>query len=219
MPGRKKKGPQEEPRAAADYYKLKTAAIDDLVTADESNSPPVSQRELNRYRSGLKLNLADKVKATLKACLLKAWMGGVVCYFFLWGLGLSVSSQLDLIVISGAAMGFIHNMITNNILRFIEKTPGANDRYMMFPGKSAWWIPADVVYGLVIMALTVATYALLNLALIALSGAEPGTTMLGVEPLLFGLITMGWDMALIALKHGIQRLTNRGGAGPDTPEK
>ena len=66
----------------ANYYKLKTKAVKDLVEADESNSPEVSEEELNKYRSGPKLNVADWVKLLL----LKWWFAGAVCFFFIWGL-------------------------------------------------------------------------------------------------------------------------------------
>ena len=45
----------------ANYYKLKTQAIKDLVEADESNSPEVSEEELAKYRSGPKFKVADWV--------------------------------------------------------------------------------------------------------------------------------------------------------------
>ena len=55
---RKQKNPPREPdRSAADYYKLNLKAVDDLVTADESNSPRVSEAELRKYRSGPKVRL------------------------------------------------------------------------------------------------------------------------------------------------------------------
>ena len=46
----------ERKDAAADYYKLNLKAVDDLLTADESNSPKVSEAELRRYRSGPKVS-------------------------------------------------------------------------------------------------------------------------------------------------------------------
>ena len=51
--GRKQdREPVREPeRDAADYYRLKTQAVEDLVTADESNSPVVSEAEPRRGRT------------------------------------------------------------------------------------------------------------------------------------------------------------------------
>ena len=79
--GRKRDGSgQEERRVPAEYYRLNTKAVDDLVTADESNSPEVSREELNKYRSGPKIRLRDWVKAFL----IKWWFAGAVCFFFLY---------------------------------------------------------------------------------------------------------------------------------------
>lgn len=46
----------------SDYYKLKIDAVNDLVTANEENSPTVSEEELRAYRSGPKMKIADWVK-------------------------------------------------------------------------------------------------------------------------------------------------------------
>ena len=51
---KRKKGEPQKPEITkqADYYQLKTQAIEDLVTANESNSPEVSPEELRKYQSG-----------------------------------------------------------------------------------------------------------------------------------------------------------------------
>ena len=55
-----------------DYYKLNTKAVDDLVSANEANSPKVSEAELRSYKSGPKLKIADWVKIVF----IKAWFAG-----------------------------------------------------------------------------------------------------------------------------------------------
>ena len=55
----------EDKRSAADYYKLNVRAVDDLVNADVSNSPKVSEEELRKYRSGSKIKLSDVTKVIL----------------------------------------------------------------------------------------------------------------------------------------------------------
>ena len=70
MAKRKERTTPEESRATADYYKLHARAVDDLIHASEENSPPVSEEELRKYRSGPKLRLADWLKAILiKICV------------------------------------------------------------------------------------------------------------------------------------------------------
>ena len=90
-----KRPPVEESRAAADYYKLNIKAVDDLITADVTNSPKVSEAELRKYRSGPKVRLSD----TVKALLIKFWFSGAACFFFMWGLGMYLNNWLDQLVV------------------------------------------------------------------------------------------------------------------------
>ncbi|MDE6591217.1 MAG: hypothetical protein K2K53_12920, partial [Oscillospiraceae bacterium] len=79
--GKKRKNAPGKPDAErqTDYYKLKTQAVDDLVNANEDNSPEVSEEELRAYRSGPKMKVADWVKMLF----IKAWFAGAVCFFFI----------------------------------------------------------------------------------------------------------------------------------------
>jgi len=197
---RKHKNPPREPdRSAADYYKLNLKAVDDLVTADESNSPRVSEAELRKYRSGPKVRLSD----TLKALLIKFWFNGATCFFFLWGLGTYLHSWLDQMVVLAMALGAVNDLLTNNVFRFYAKTPGGNDRWMMFPQKAFYTLPLNVIYAGLLMFLVVTTYNVINVAIIRISGATDAVP-LGVGPILFGVFTTAWDTLLIKIKHTAQ---------------
>ncbi len=197
----KNQGPSEDkPKSTADYYKLKTQAVEDLVSANAENSPPVSQKELRKYHAQKKLTLAD----WLKAVLLKIWFAGIVCYFILWGLGPYVLNQWDMLLVVGVALGLVTDLITNNIFRFIAKPAGANDRFMMFPKKAFWTLPLNLIYALALLALVVMTYNGIN----TLLASPDGKAALGVEPILFGVFTMGWDMLFIGCKHMAKNMLN-----------
>ena len=120
MARRNRRTTPEENRTTADYYKLHTKAVSDLVNADESNSPVVSREELDRYRSGLKLRLSDWVKAIL----IKMWFAGSVCFFIFWGLSSYVPARLDLLLVFAVALGVVTDILTNNILRYYAKSIG-----------------------------------------------------------------------------------------------
>ena len=184
----------------SDYYKLKTQAVEDLVTADESNSPVVSREELRRYRSGPKLQVADWVKLLF----IKAWFAGAVCFFFLWGLGGYLADQLDLLFVTGFALGTVTDLLTNPMLRFFERTPGDHSRWMMFPKKGFMTLPLNIVYGYVILALVVAVYTAINTAAAQITG-DPERIVLGVEPVLFGVFCLGVDLLLLQVKHLLVR--------------
>ena len=196
--GRKdRKFKPDEPRDAADYYRLNHQAVDDLVNATPENSPKVSEKELRKYRSGPKIRLRD----WMKVVLIKWWFSGAVCFFFYWGLAMMVHSMENQLLILGAALGMITNLLTNNVLRFWAKVPGGNDRWMMVTRRGAPGLLLDVLYGFVILGCIVATYQGLNRLLISLTGAAADSVPLGVEPILFGALAMGWDFLWIGIRR------------------
>lgn len=205
---KKRKNQPEKPEIEkqADYYKLKTDAVNDLVTANEENSPEVSEEELRAYRSGPKMKVADWVKMLF----IKAWFAGAVCYFFLWGLGGFLRSELDLLVVTGFALGVVTDLLTNPVLRFFEKTRGENARWMMVTRKSHSGLFLNILYGYVILFLVWTLYNVINLAIIAVTGPAD-TVPLGVEPILFGVFCLGIDLLLIQMKRTIGRMV-RGAA-------
>ncbi|MCD8069447.1 MAG: hypothetical protein LUE87_11330 [Lachnospiraceae bacterium] len=184
------------PKSAAEYYKLNTKAVDDLVDADESNSPEVSEEELSKYRSVSKF----KPKEWMKALFIKFWFPAAVCYCFFWGLGTYVSDMLDMLFITAIALGIITDLLTNNMLRFIAKSDGANDRWMMFPKKGYYSFPANILYGAVVLAMVVTIYNMINMAFVLVTGITD-TTFLGVEPILFGVFYVLCDSLLVEFKH------------------
>ncbi len=184
------------------YYRLKTKAVDDLVTADSSNSPPVSAAELRKYRSGPHIDVAD----WLKVLLLKAWFAGVICYFFVWGLSTFTLNQWDHITIIGIAYGLVTNLITNNVLRFIEKKPHMYDRWMMVNSKRIWFLPLDIIYAVVIVICVLMTYNLINSLALSFGLAEG--VLLGVEPILFGVFATVWDLVFVGIKQLFLRIVS-----------
>ena len=200
---KKKQEIRKEPeKSLAEYYKLKTKAVDDLVNATEENAPPVSKQELRRYQSAAS---GIKMAEWVKAVLIKTWMAGIVCYFFIWGIGMYVSDQLDLLAITAVALGFVTDILTNNIFRFIAKPENANDRWMMIPPKKFISLPLNVLYAFVLVFCVVQTYNAVNAVIAAMTHGS-GTAALGVGPILFGLFTMGWDMLFIGAKRLFKRI-------------
>lgn len=196
---KKRKNQEQKPEIErqADYYRLKTDAVNDLVTANEDNSPAVSQEELRAYRSGPKMKVADWVKMLF----IKGWFAGAVCYFFFWGLGGLLPSVLDQLVVTGLALGVATDLLTNPVLRFFEKTPGENARWMMVTRKSLSGLFLNVLYGYVVLFLVFTLYNVINIAAIQLFGLPGDQVALGVEPVLFGVFCLGFDLLLIKAKH------------------
>ncbi len=202
--GRNRKTPgKQQPDAEPDvssYYRLKKQAIEDLATANEENSPPVPKRELRKYHAGPKIRVSDWVKAIL----IKIWISGMICYFFIWGISTISLNPWDQLLVIGIALGLATNLMTNNIYRFIAKTAGAYDRWMMFPGKKLYFLPLDIAYAVLLAACTIMTYNGINL--LAAGGKETAGPALGVEPFLFGIIVTLWDLLFLGCKRLIRRI-------------
>lgn len=198
---RKRRTTPEESPTTAEYYRLHTDAVRDLVDADESNSPEVSEEELRKYRSGPKLRLADWVKAIL----IKMWFAGSVCFFIFWGLSSYIGARLDLLFVFAIALGVVTDVLTNNILRYYAKTNGGNDRWMMFPQKKYITFFLNILYAAVLLLCTDLLYSLINLSFLAMGSR---TQVLGVGPILFGVFYTGFDLLFIQMKLLLRQIVS-----------
>lgn len=203
MARKSRKAEPEKERDISGYYRLNTKAVDDLVTASPENSPKVSEAELRKYRSGPKIRLRDWVKALL----IKWWFNGAACFFFLWGLGTVVLNWENQLLILGLAMGFITDLLVNNIFRYYAVKPGANDRWMMFGKKGFVSLPLNIVYGYLLLFCVVTTYQVINGTIVSFTG-KTESVPLGVEPILFGLFVTGFDFLFIGMKRMIRRIVD-----------
>lgn len=200
----KKNGPQRTTRNLrdiSDYYKLNTRAVDDLAEADSSNTPEYSEEELNKYRSKSWLRISEPVKIML----IKAWFAGSVCFFIFWGLGNYLGDMLDMLLVFGIVLGLSMDLLVNPVLRFMEKTPQANHKWMMFPKKNYANFFFNMLYGCLLLFLVYTWYQFLNGIIVAAAGTVE-TVPVGVEPVLFGVFFTCFDLLLIGMKHVVQLL-------------
>lgn len=188
-------------KSAAEYYDLKTEAVEDLASAAPENTPQYSEEELKRYRSKEGIHLSDGVKIFL----IKLWFAGAVCFFFLWGLGTYLSSQLDQMFITAVVLGIVTDVLENSILRFMEKTPGENRRWMMVSGKGFFSMVLNIAYAFVLMLCIYGTYYVINSIAAKVQG-DPSMIFLGVEPVFFGIFRAVFDLLLVGLKNLVLKL-------------
>ena len=188
-------------REISDYYKLNTKAVEDLAGANSENSPKVSPEELQKYRSKSGISLP----MWLKAVVLKAWFAGAVCFFIFWGLGLYLQNMLDMLLVFGIALGMVTDLLVNSIFRFAARVSGENDGWMMFPkrGMAAFFL--NLLYAFILLICVYSLYQGINTVLTSISG-QPDSVPLGVEPILFGLFYMGFDLLFVGMKHMALRI-------------
>ena len=198
----KKKGRiADREKTSAEYYQLKTQAVEDLVTADESNSPVISEEEFKRYGRRSRHRIADWVKILF----IKAWFPGAACYFFIWGLGSYLKSQLDQVFVTAIGLGIITDLFTNNCIRFFEKSEGDFDEWMMIPEKKLSAYFMNIMYSFILVFFVFTLYEMINAALVKIFGIKKEMP-LGVEPILFGIFYMGFDMLFITMRKVFRRI-------------
>ena len=176
-------------------YTLHRKAVDDLVGANVENSPVVPEKELRKYKSK---TLFGRIPEGVKMVFFKAWFAGAVCFFIFWGLSSYLADLLDVLFVFGIVLGMVTDLLTNNVIRYYAKTPGANDRFMMFPKKKYSSFVFNIMYAMLLLFCVVVLYSLIN---IGLTVASKEAVALGVGPVLFGLFYTGFDMLFLAMKH------------------
>ena len=191
---KKKKKQQDEEKSAASYYQLKTDAVDRLVNAKDA--PAVSEAEIRKYTSKGKFH----IPTWLKVVFIKFWFAGAVSYFFLWGLGLYIQG-LDLMFSLAVGLGIVNDLMVTRVLRSFEPEPGDSDRWMMVTVRKFWSIFVNVIYAGVVLYCVFQTYYVINTLFGVDANVTEAEAMLGVEPIMFGLFYMGFDMLLITVKN------------------
>ncbi len=194
--------PGKDVEKTTDYYKLHTKAVKDLAEANEENSPPVSEKELRKYRSGFKFRIPDLVKIMF----IKWWFPASVCYFFFWGLGTYVQDMLDMLFITGIALGVITDLLTNNVLRFLEPSAGAWSKWLLFYKKRYATFPLNILYSFGLLFLVFTSYNVINVLLLKASSSADAAAFLGVEPIVFGLLYMGFDMLVLVMRNTFRNI-------------
>ena len=186
---------QEHSKRNNENYELKSEAVEQLVQAQSGEAPEYSKEELNRYTTTKGFHLP----MWLKVIGIKTWFAGAVCFFILWGLGNYISARLDMLFAVAVVYGMVTDLLVNNVIRFLEKTPGEHDKWMIFPQKGMASFALNILMSFVIVFCVYMTYNLANYAIMSITG-DFNTIPIGVEPILFGLLCMGYDMLLIGFK-------------------
>jgi len=179
----KKNNPEN--KNESEYYKVNTKAIDRLLNADKATPPKGKKLKdpAKQYRS----DFLDRIPAPVKALFIKFWFNGAVCYFIFWGLGLNISSTLDMIFVLAVVLGIITDLMVNNIVRFIETIPRENEKWLMFPKKKFWTFFANIIYAFIVLFCVIQAYEII--------------AVFYVEPILFGLFYMGFDLLFVGMKN------------------
>ena len=223
---KKKKHIQET--TIENYYDLKVDKVDELVAAlkdentqfenevsmdiadciGEETPDTLTKRGRRKKFDPYKTDFLGKIPTWIKAIFVKFWFAGAVCYFVMWGL--QINDSLDRIVLTGAVVGLIVDILVNPLMRYMETDRHEYNAYMMFPFpfKAFWTFFTNIIYYILIVFGVSTFYSLINV----ICNSAYGTTnvpYLAVEPLLFGVFTVLLDMVFIGIKDAIVHIAKK----------
>ena len=198
MSMKKEKQPKE-----ASYYQLHTDAVEDLVNATKESTPRYSQEELNKYRSG---KTKWRFPQWLKVLGIKTWFYGAVCFFVFWGLGMYLVDQWDLYFVAAIVLGMVTDLLINHFLRFTEKLPGGNQRWIMVTKRGTAGFFMNLLYGFVLLFLVITLYQAVNTVIFTLYNGSENAPLLHVEPIGFGLAVMGADTLCVTIRNTLKKI-------------
>ena len=184
-------------------YDLKKDAVERLVNADKKKYEDPKKDRGKEYRSGF----LDKIQTWVLALVMKWWFAGAVCFFILWGLGVYLQNEMDMIVVMAIVLGMVTDILVNNAFRFFETYKGQNSKWMMFPKKAYWTFLANIPYAFVIYYVVMYLYNIINVVANSIAGTT-NTIYLGVEPVFFGLFYVAVDMCFIGMKNMFIKIIN-----------
>lgn len=203
------------------YYDLKVDKVDELVAALKGEAPPAEQEEIplkisdctgeeaettkkgkkEKEFDPYKIDKLSRIPSWIKALFIKFWFAGAVCYFIMMGTGLQ---DLDGAIVTGVVLGVVVDVLVNPLFGYMQSDRKEYDKYIMlpFPFKKFWTFFVNIIYYMGILVIIMLAYNGINTALNIIKDTE-NVYYIGVEPLLFGVLTTIVDMALIGVKDGI----------------
>ena len=110
-----------------------------------------------------------------------------------------------MLFVMGIVLGLVTDLLTNNVIRFIESVPGENDKWLLFPKSGMVSFFLNLVYALVLVVCVYAFYGFINKTIIAITG-NMDTVPLGVEPVVYGLFTMGFDLLFVSIRNLMKQI-------------
>ncbi|HEY8396126.1 MAG TPA: hypothetical protein VIK96_05035 [Bacilli bacterium] len=195
---------EQDPKEKIDnYYDLKSEAVEELASAlkqDPNEVPAVVDKNIpNPY----KIDRLAGIPTWIKALFIKYWVAGVICYFGLWGLGLSLTDALDQVFFLGIFTGAVTDLMVNTGFRYFESDRKEFHKYMMLPvaSKKLWTLFVNFVYGILVTFVVFQIYAWINYLIVKAKSMPENSIFLGVEPLLYGLFFLIVDMFFISIKN------------------
>lgn len=133
----------------------------------------------------------------VKSIFIKFWIAGAT-YFFLWMSEIALLiNRLDLLVALGLVLGLFLNIIYSNVMRACEEGDGKHLQYILFHKKKWYFLFADLLYGVVLIILTMLVYTAINTIINNVNGYSSDIIKFKTDPLGVGAIVVIIDFVFI----------------------
>ncbi len=162
-------------------YNLNSEAVDALSNADNEEIPHYSEEELSKYRKK-----KFQIPNWLKVIFIKFWFAESVT-LFIWH-AIPNMAFLDHVFVFCMVMGMVTDLLTNNVIRFIEDYTGANDKWLLVTKRGMVGFGLNLTLSSVVVIASIAAHVLIF-----------GQS--GPIPVVFGLMCMGFDVLFIGIKR------------------
>ena len=205
MPDKKIKGDvpektEDHGKSTADFYDLKTEAVDKLVNASSETVPKVSDDEIAKISGRKKFRIPNVVKVMF----IKFWFHGAICFFFFLGLGTYITGIYDMIFVLMIATGVITDLLANRLIRFVEPEDKANDKYLMVRTRKYWSFPLNIIYAVPLVYCIISVYGAINMLITGVGGED--ATVLSVGPILYGVFGLLIDQLFVGARNLLAKI-------------
>lgn len=147
----------------------------------------------------------SKIPGWVKVTFLKWWVAGAVYYFVGFGLLFTLTSFIDSVIYLGLLLGIVSEYIVNPVIRWMQKSLPNYEDHIIVLERGVKGLLLNILFGFLFSIIIAMTYVGINSLAIAIFSLEKSRIVLGVEPILYGLFYLAYNILFIKIKHFLFR--------------
>lgn len=152
-----------------------------------------TEETLHPYRMGF----FSKLPEGLKINVLKWWCFGATYYFVGFGMPSVMNSVIDTIFTLGLVLGLVFTFVISFLVNGVSSSEEIYNKHYAIRSKSPLRILYNVFYSWILIIFVAMTYQVVNSINNMIMGYGEGVIEIGVEPILYGVVVLFYDMVLI----------------------
>jgi len=149
--------------------------------------------ELNPYR----IDRFDSIPICIRVNVVKWWCYAACYYLVGFGMPQLMYSVIDTMFTLGLVMGLVSALVIAFIVRGICVKEEVYNKYLAIKNNGPIRIIQHVLYSWILVTMVTMTYQIINTAIIAVMNLETGVITLAVEPIIFGVFVVIYDILFI----------------------